>query len=301
MSKKVLCIVCLCAIASLVSAQGQNPNGALQKQIKRIGQVVTAAIEKSPNIDAVKNNHTIEFDIAETIYHNDFSVGTYDALLGCKSYPLHEHWLLVSNTCLKVSDGDLFDVGDHKYIERVRVKQAPKDLGKFQIFQEGNVMLINTSKNFPAPYIKVLGFSTPQQLFALSGKNTFKINSSRFGWDAIRTRQLEQGSLVNDTFKLSEVPADLSGMFTDPLFLVTPDKNEYLTAYNNAGVDYALQISLDDILHTWDGRKSDTWTSLSDADIAFIKATISKQDPKAWQSVSKRLFVDDPATPYYSK
>lgn len=270
-----------------------------QKLEQAVSSKASAAVPT--NKDAIKGNLRVDFPISEYFYDGlrDQDNGPFDADIACKAYALDEHWLILSGTCMRYYDsGDIREVGDHEYIERhgrtfrENINHAEND----------NVMLIwNSTGGFKAPFVNVLATDSPNQLFTLSANHTVKINTARHGRNAIRTRKLKTGSVSGKYFKLDESWTDLSGTATDPLFLISQNGNEFLAGYNNGIISYALQMTIDDIFHTFDGQTSDEWFSLSKEDLNFIKRIVQQERPKDWARIKNRLFFNTTDKPFFTK
>lgn len=270
-------------------------NDALERKVTK---QVKAAI--TPNKGAVEKNLRIDFEISEYFYDERYEQdnGPYRADIACKAYALDSHWLILSGTCMRYSSGDIREPGDHEFIKRHgRVVK-----NHINYAQNANVMLIWTNENkYAAPFVNVLATSSPNQLFTLSANHTIKINTARFGKDAVRNRTLKTGSVNGNRFQLNEGLSDLSGTATDPLFLISPEENEFLAAYNNGNLSYALQMTLDDFLNTFDGEPSKDWFSLTKNDLEFIKQTVQANRPNDWNRIKQRLFFNNTQAPFFSK
>lgn len=255
----------------------------------------------STNKGAIEKNLRVNFAISESFYDHkrNQNNGPFDADIACKAYALDSHWLILSGTCMRYDEeGDVREAGDHEYIERH--SRTFRTHYNYEI--SDNVMLMWTdNSSYEAPFVKVLATTSPNQLFTLSADHTIKINTARFGQNAVKTRKLKTGSVSGNYFKLDESWSDLSGTATDPLFLIAPDGNEFLAGYNNGYIIYALQMTLNDILNTFDGRPSDEWFSLTEGDLSFIKAVVQEKRPQDWARIRTRLFLNTTNQPYFSK
>lgn len=264
---------------------------------QKVEEQVKVAV--TPNKGAIEKNLRIDFEIAESFYDEryDQNNGPYRADIACKAYALDAHWLILSGTCMRYSSGDILEPGDHEFIERYG--RVIKD--KIKYSYNDNVMLIWTNENkYEAPFVNVLATSSPVQLFTLSANHKIKINTARLGTDAVRNRTLKTGSINGNRFQLNEGLSDLSGTATDPLFLISPEENEFLAAYNNGEISYALQMRSDDILKTFDGLTSKDWFSLNKKDLEFIKVTVQANRPNDWNKIKQRLFFDNTKVPFFS-
>lgn len=256
-----------------------------------------------PNEGAIEQNKVVHFFIKEHLSDDNFEYGTFEADIFCKAYPLDVHWLVVADTCLNVSDEDIFSKGDHNSIQRQRVEESLKNAGTRSIYRNGNLMLIRLNEGaYTAPYVHLLAVDSPAKLFALGRTNEIKINTSRLTLfkDHIRSRTFKTDSADGDFFQLDEGKFDLSGTATDPLFVISAkEKHEVLAAYNQGEITYALQISENDIFHTSTTNPSPDWQTLTQNDLEFVKQTISKQEPAAWDRVKKRLFFNNMQKPFF--
>lgn len=270
-------------------------NTALEQKVEA---QVNAAI--TPNKGAINKNLRVDLEISEYFYDEryDQNNGPYRADIACKAYALDAHWLILAGTCMRYSSGDIREPGDHEFIERHgRVVHT-----NINYAENGNVMLIWTKENkYTAPFVNVLATSSPTQLFTLRSNHTVKIHTARFGSDSVKNRTLKTGSVKGKFFQLDERLRDLSGTATDPLFLISLQENEFLAAYNNGELEYALQMSAKDILNTFDGKPSKDWFTLNKNDLEFIKATVQANRPNDWNQIKQRLFFNNTQTPYFSK
>lgn len=270
-------------------------------------QAVQAAVKKSltNNAGAIKNNKRVDFVIDESFYDErlDQNNGPFRVDLACKAYALDTHWLLLAGTCMRYyTEGDIRAVGDHEYMERHgrTIKSASPSMDGYA--ENGSVMLLWSAKaQYAAPFVNVLATASPNNLFALTANHTVKINTARFGTDAVKKRKLLTNSVKNNTFKLDEGATDLSGTATDPLFMISANGNEFLAAYNNGTISYAYNMTFDDAFHTFDGQPSDIWYSLTKEDLNFIKSTVTQHRPSDWARIKNRLFFNQTVTPYFTK
>ncbi|MDD6153844.1 MAG: hypothetical protein PUC11_07885 [Elusimicrobia bacterium] len=260
---------------------------------------VNAAV--ATNKGAITKNLRVDFAISEEFYDLDKKQyhGPFDADIACKAYALDAHWLILSGTCMRYDEeGDIFEPGDHEYMWR-----GHRTFRKhYNHAENGHVMLMWTDKPvYNAPFVNVLATLSPRPLFTLSATHTIKINTARYGSNAVRTRKLKTGSVYGNYFKLDEDWTDLSGTATDPLFVISPEGNEFLAAYNNGYIGYALQMTGDDIFHTFDGRISDKWFALHKVDLDFIKKTVQEKRPQDWARIRTRLFLNTTDKPFFSE
>lgn len=288
--------------------QAQAGESALFEKITHKVAVAAQKQKTKPtNAGAIKQNYRVDFNFSEKFRFSstDIERGPFEADMACKAYALDSHWLILAGTCMNYFNGDIFELGDHEYIERYGRKINRTHVGSFEL-NPGNyaknkgVMLIwDQNANFAGPYVNVLATNTPKQLFVLNANHTIKIHTARFGLDAVRERSLKPHSVQDNTFQLREGRSDLSGTATDPLFLVSARGNEFLAAYNAGTISYALQMSLDDITHTFDGKPSPNWYTLSANDLQFIKKTVQQHRPKDWARIKGRLFFNQTSVPFF--
>ena len=268
------------------------------------------------NSGVIDQNQRVDLDIQEsfTDTHTHQNFGPYDAQIGCKAYVLDSYWLVVAGTCMRYDNGAIFESGDQAYMKRYGrkvtglvssfkenpVKRVFTGLDASHHAENGNIMLIwSHTPAFFGPYVNILATSSPENLFTLSANHTIKINTARGGTNSTPTRTLKSGSIKGRTFELDEGWSDLSGTATDPLFLINPARNEFLSAYNNGYVHYALQMRLDDVTNSSSGGTSPRWYTLSQQDLHFIRDTIQKQRPGDWARIKGRLFFNQTNTPYF--
>lgn len=259
------------------------------------------------NKGASSKNLRVDFKITEKFYDNnmDQDNGPFEADIACKAYALDAHWLLLAGTCMNYSTESIRELDDHVYMERhdrkiLSAYTGSIDLNVKKYTRNERIMLIwNDIANFKGPYVNVLATNSPTQLFGLSASHTVMINTSRLGTDALRERSFKSSSIKGNTFKLDEGLTSLSGTATDPLFLFSKQGNEFLAAYNQGEISYALQITFNDIVNTFDGKPSDTWYSLTKEDLIFIKDTVNMYRPKDWSRIKGRLFFNGTETPFF--
>nr|QGT50617.1 hypothetical protein Elusimicrob1349_0870 [uncultured Elusimicrobia bacterium] len=290
MNKTLTCAGMLLLLANPLLA---TPHSSLSDAVNH---KVNATIPQ--NKDAIKHNLRVNFSISEYFYDErlDQDNGPFDADIACKAYALDTNWLILSGTCMRYDQNDIREEGDHEYLDRH--DRTVRNISNHA--ENNNIMLIWTpTPQYKAPFVNVLATTSPAQLFTLSANHTVKINTARYGKDAVRTRKLKTNSIKGNIFKLDEGWTDLSGTATDPLFLISPAGNEFLAGYNNGNISYALQMTLDDILNTYDGQTSDEWFALTKSDLEFIKATVLAKRPKDWSRIKSRLFLDKTDKPYF--
>lgn len=318
--KKIIAFLFLSALGTL-SLQASDLPVTLSKKLSR--KIASALKEHS----AIRANLRIDFQISEFLYKpNAFSgssqfkfdmseIGPYKADLACKAYVLDSHWLIVSGTCMRPSNEKInfFDLVYSKRKDRQIL--SPFEISGFpipdaipaqNIAYNRNIMLLWTDnkqlvsflKKIPA--VNVLAVRSAKNLFALSAASTFKVNTARFGLDAIRERTLKADSYDNNYFQLNEGLLDLSATATDPLFLVSKTGKEFLVGFNNGLLSYTLQITQNDIWETFDGKPSADFFPLTLEDLNFIKSTVLNIRPQDWISIQPRLFYNQTKTPYFN-
>ena len=321
--KKLFALVCLSLLGVTVAV-------AAEKQASKadVSAAVNAKVARAlqNNHDAITKNLRVDFRITEYVsrYAEDGVVfaedgepqngrikkGPYKATLACKAYALDSNWLLLAGTCMRYST-DPVQVYETTYHEREGRKiDSNFKVGDYAIpaknyVYNDDVMLLwtadpNTVKFLSKlPKVNVLAISEIRQLFALNDRNTIKINTARLGTNAIRERKLKTNSFRGNLFQLEEGFTDLSGTATDPLFLITPAGREFLVGYNNGQLNYALQITFDDTLNTFNGETSKEYFALNLDDLNFIKKTVLEKRPGDWKRIKNRLFLDQTETPYF--
>ena len=293
MNKTWICAGLLLLLTCPLFANTNTKIGAVVN--KKVNAVVMA------NKGAINENLRVDFAIAEFFYDSRLhqNNGPFDADISCKAYALDSHWLILSGTCMRYDEeGDIRESGDHEYMER----HGRTFRRHYNYAENSNVMLMWSAKpRYNAPFVKVLATTSPSRLFTLSANHTIKINTSRFGKNAVKTRKLKTGSVSGNHFKLDEGWFDLSGTATDPLFVIAPNGNEFLAGYNNGYISYALQMTIDDILNTSNREPSNDWFSLTKEDLNFIKKTVQAKRPQDWARIRARLFLNTTNQPYFSK
>ena len=265
-------------------------------------KIQEALLQLPSNAGAIKRNRVVHFQVQEAVYNINTNAfyGDYRADIFCKAYALDVHWLITSASCLRIYQGDLWRVNDHRYLERERTSTlvASERTGHFA--QNNNLVLIWTTgeKTYNGPFVNILATSSPSQLAALPAGYTLKINTARFGLDGVRTRSISLGSIQGNQFELEESLLNLSGTATDPLFAVSKDGREFLTGYNNGINSYSLLTSADASLRTSSGLSSSSWFSLGERDLEFIQQTVQTNRPQDWQTIKTRLFFNQTQAPY---
>lgn len=301
MYKLIMLLTCVFMVGVLPATAGTNELGTqITKQIVK---------SKPSNKGASEENFRVDFTISEKFFDENMNQdnGPFKANIACKAYALDAHWLLLAGTCMDYSKEDIRMLGDHVYMERHsrkvhRAVVSGKSLAPNQFARNNQVMLIWTDNLiFQGPYINVLATEDITHLAVLSLKNTLKIHTARFGVDKLRERHLKTPlEEYGNTFKLKEGITDLSGTATDPLFIYShTNGNEFLAAYNKGMLGYALQMTIDDSINTYTGHKSDTWYSLTKADLEFIKQTVQQHRPEDWFRIKNRLFFNQMNTPFF--
>ena len=283
---------CLFSVSALAT-----DTATLTKQVQRAAQV-----HLTPNVGAIKNNSRLDFYITERLDYPGRTVyGPYRADLACKSYALDSHWLIVAGTCMRVDNSDIWEYGDSQLITRFDREVFQKNGTEFTTFKNNaRVMLVwSDQAQYRGPFVNVLAVSSPKQLVALEKTHTVKINTARYGRDGVRTREFDTTSAHGNYFKLDESWTQLSGTATDPLFLIAPNENEFLAGYNDGYVHYNYLRSLNDLIFPNDGLPSDTWYSLTQEDLHFIRHTVREKRPQDWERIKARLFYETTSAPYF--
>lgn len=293
--KYILSLVYFCLFSVSVLA---TDTATLTKHVQRAAQICP-----TPNAGAIKNNSRLNFYIMEYLdYKNRNVYGPYQADISCKSYALDAHWLIIAGTCMRKDNADVWEPGDHKLITRFDREVFQQDGTTFTTFKNNShVMLVWSDRpQYKAPFVNVLAVSSPKQLFALEKTHAVKINTARYGRDGVRTRKFDTQSVRGNYFKLDESWTQLSGTATDPLFLISPNENEFLAGYNDGYLHYNYLRSLNDFIFPYDGSLSDTWYSLTHEDLNFIRYTVQKNRPQDWKRIKTRLFYETTYTPYFN-
>ena len=288
--KKVVSAIMLLLTASVCALASQS-NKTLEMQVAK---AVVNATALATNAGAIDENITVEFGVKD--FFGEAVSPSYG--VGCKAYALDKNWLLIAGTC-----ADPMDTYDEL---RGRMTPTSHEIYSYNknvsLDYNHRVMLVWTDGAAPlkAPFIKVLATSTPKQLFTLNATHTVKINTSRWGTNAVRERNLKTGSITTkgdkQYFQLEN--KGMSGTATDPLFLIAPDSNEFLAGYNAGIVDYTSHPYG---WHPWEGTRSDNWYTLTLEDLEFIKNTVQTNRPQDWNAIRTRLFYNNTDKPYFNK
>ncbi len=288
--KKVVSVVMLLLTASVCALASQS-NKALEMQVAK---AVVNATAPTTNTGAIDKNITKEFGVRD--FFGEAIGPSYG--VGCKAYALGSNWLLIAGTCADPMDtyGELsgwMTPTSHEIYSYDKNVHLDYNHRVMLVWADGAAQL-------KAPFIKVLATSTPKQLFTLSATHTVKINTSRWGTNAVRERKLKTGSITTkgdkQYFQLES--KGMSGTATDPLFLIAPDSNEFLAAYNAGVVDYTSHPYG---WHPWEGYRSDSWYTITLEDLEFIKETVQANRPQDWNAIRTRLFYNTTDKPYFTK
>ncbi len=292
MKKIIITFVFIIIGTFLAFAQGNT------ELTNRVQRAVQSGIV---NAGAEKNNLTLYFLLKETVRHeNTGSEGTFHAEYHCKAYALDEHWYILAGTCGNSVQADVGHNDKDEYTRRGLTLLA-EDGTELNYTKNKHLMLLHEEKFIPGVYINVLATSSPVQLFTLTAeKYTAVINTSRFGLNKVLTRELKPKSILGDSFELNESVFDLSGTATDPLFLIGPNGNTFLAAYNKAPLVYYFYDHPGQVRGDLDaaGDRSARWFSLTKEDLQFIKDSL-KNYPVDWKRIKNRLFLDQTQTPYF--
>lgn len=291
--KSIITFVSLLLLGHTYCA-AQN-NTSLKDKVQKATQaaVVNAGVEE--------NNHTLDFLLEESVRNVvNGAEGTYHAEYHCKAYTLDEHWYILAGTCGNSVNGDIGHHDRDNYT-RHHLKLLTYSGQDITYYKNEHILLIRDEKHLPGLYVNVLATSTPETLFSLTAKDyTAKINTSRFGFNAVRTRELKPKTIHDGVFSLRKGLLDLNGTATDPLFLIAPDQNTYLAGYNAAPMFYYFYDHPGQVRGDLSpkGIRSNTWFSLTKADLEFIKSTVKKY-PEDWKRIKQRLFLDQTETPFF--
>ena len=297
--KKVLTLVSFVFFATAFANAQQSK---LQEVVKQAIQ--QAATNVSSNAGVEERNGVLQFTLSESVVNDATGAsGTYHADYRCKVYALDQNWYIAAGTCGKSYAKGRVHENDNEYdsYSRHGLKLYYTDGTAVEYKKNDHVTLIRKiegQSDLSAPYVNVLA-TTPQKLLTLTGEGyTLKINTSRYGLDAIRSREIRPKSIDGNTFSLREGMFDLSGSATDPLFAIAPNDNVFLAASNNSEMTYAFYDS-DKIPHFDEahGDHFNKWFSLTEDDLKFIKQTVSAYEGD-WDRIKTRLFLDQTETPY---
>lgn len=308
--KKLLTVIsAVFFMATLATAQ----KGRLEEQVVRTVEnarnnpQVQAPVAEPSNAGMEKTSYVVDFEIQESVYDGD-NDATYKADYRCKAYKLDEHWIILAGTCGNSVNSDIAEDGDHTYLKRhgfkfVQAYWAGRAVSPFVYKKNDHVMLLRTGDGFTlkAPYVKILATSAPQNLFSLTAGKDYDavINTSRFGLNAARTRTLKPKTIQGDQFELRKGFLGLSGSATDPMFIRDTQGEVFIAAYNVASMRYYFKDHPFQVRGSTepDGDYSNTWFSLTEDDLKFIKETVSAY-PGDWERIKNRLFLNQTETPY---
>ena len=288
MKKLIITIGILACMAVFCGAD------TLQEDLRaRLEKLLVQVQYPSNNSGSINKNTVVSFRV------QDFygTRASEKMPLNCKAYPVAPHWLLVAGTCAKAQQG--YTAGG--LVLTVTQHLLTPDEPGVSFSHNERVMLVWSDRyNFTGPFVNILATQSAKQLFTLSAFNAVKINTARWGKNAIKTRHLKAGSVTanaeNKTlFRLRETISDLSGTATDPLFLIGRESphNEFLAAYNNGVLNYVQYPRY------LAGEPSRDWYNLQRDDLDFIKNTVLKNRPADWAQIKTRLFYNDIKTPYF--
>ena len=324
--KKILTAVSLISLAAVCSFAA-DVKAELQEQISKTFATSAPAIT---NQGASAQNLSVFFKIYKGHLGRDYYsdghaedvvlVSDNSISVNCKAYALDEHTLVLAAPCAKAMAFDGFERGEDEdpiiysawlcstvnckvrensqFLGYISEYGIMKDSGESFAYNDRIMVIWNTLLPLSGPYTNVLGVSSPQQLFALTSNHTVKINTSRFGKDAVKDRTLKANSVHKNSFQLDESGTDLSGMSTDPLFLVNTSHSEFLAGYNAAKLKRVSGL-FSPMYSDTEGQKSNLWYGLTKADIELIGNSIQKYAPKSWAAVSGRLFYNQTDKPYF--
>ena len=299
MKKLITFLLCLTILPALLHAM---PAALLASKVQ---QAVLQATLPPSNNGALENNLRLDFFIRESLWHASLEqmLGPYLADLSCKAYALDEHWLIIAGTCMRMAQGDIWQKGDQHYLSRLHRSVFHLDSTLFSNYANNKrVMLVWSDKPlYRAPFVHVLAVSSPAVLAELEENNhQVIIHTARLGRNVSRQRTLEKTSFKENFFKLKESRFNLSGTATDPLFLVSQTKREFLAGYNNGYLRYYYLTDVNSLVNKYDGLPSDTWYHLQKQDLQFIQKTVLKRRPQDWPRIKKRLFYNTTSIPFFA-
>ena len=242
--------------------------------------------------------HTARYRQLET-------VETYPSQAGCKAYVLDEHWVMAGATCLwngrhtveftdksgKFATGLVEPNTEKKnlFINGTAITWKNNLFVQPHAQQAPHVILVRVPESTSLgkhlkkwPKINILAFekNTPQDL-VLWPNGHFYINTARFGLNVNRQRTIQK--VENGTVTLQDRSGDLSGVSTDPLAYIQNGQLHWVGV--NQGI---TKLYYGNLANDWDGQTSNDYFYFTKDDADFIKNTISKYDPAAWQRIEKR-------------
>ncbi|MBR4592939.1 MAG: hypothetical protein IKO35_07005 [Elusimicrobiaceae bacterium] len=258
--------------------------------------------EVTPNKGAINQPQEMNF---LTVYHassvdisqwadihyprqNDCNCG-YVLYTHCKAYALDSHWLIASANCINPDRKAYKRFQENERYDDVRIETSLANR-HFNFVSNERVTLIyvkpeyeQTEKGFSAPFANVLAFDNPQAVHFLNANNTFAFHTDHvLGISSVRHRALQLGSVHNNTLNLRNKLTDLSAEALDPLFLITPQENEFLLGFNQGNVNSARGTYED----------SNSFYTLTAEDLRFIRQMVNKYRPQDWPHISQRLFLN---------
>ncbi len=278
-------------LGSILCGEAEASADELAARIDRGVERALRIVKTDNNRGAMKNHQTVKFRVWD--YEHLTTHSQYVAYeIGCKAYVLDSHWLIVNSTCIqaqnKLATNPLFHVDGHTLVP----------LQEGMAWEEGLriSLLWHPKPIYTGPFVKVLATFSPERLVALAHEGyELWINTSRLGLDFIRRRDVLASSILGNLFHLDQNTFQLKGAALDPLFVISPEQNEFMVAYNAGYITYKASLRI----RSWQEHKSSTWYNLDKYDLEFIKKTVLQHRPQDWPRIKQRLFYNQTRTPYF--
>ena len=321
MNKKILAVCTLVTASFPVLAQGplQLPKhwqetiqqkvsvSEFNNSINLLGESLLLAIPVTKQYFP-KYSEGTEIPYYETAHYRELegTVDTYPSTTGCKAYALDDHWVMAGGTCLwngrHTVDFTPSSATEVFYTGLVALDPTKENLkingGKISwknnLFIQPrehkvpHVILVRVPENTAPAWllkkkakINILAFknSTPTDLQG----GYFYINSARFGLNGTHKRTLQSNQTTLGIVTIEDNFGSISGVSTDPLAYIKNGQMRWIGV--NQGI---TELRYGNLAGDWDGKPSNEYFYFNEEDANFIKDTISKHDPAAWQRIEER-------------
>ena len=278
----------------------EHAMGSLEKPLLLTIPVTKQFFSKNDMANFINYANTAEFRKLD-------KTETYPSTAGCKAFVLDEHWVIAGGTCLwngrhtieftdksgkfatglvepdatrknvKIDghsialDNNLFVQPHETKVPHVILVRVPASSGLYKQLQRW-------------PKVNILAFDKSSPTTLKNG--TFYINTARFGLNTVRKRSLSSKT-KSTSIVLQDKKGELSGVSTDPLMYLQKGKLYWIGV--NEGI---TNLRYNNLLGDWDGEISNSYFSFNTQDMTFIKDTISKVDPTAWERIVKRNGIE---------
>lgn len=252
-----------------------------------------------------KNHPLAQVDFANAQeFRTTLGIETYHATVGCKAYVIDEHWVMAGATCLWNARQEIYYHGKTQATGLVEPDmQSSLKINGEEIKMEGNfftqpsftllphVILVRIPENtrlskqikelHKVRLLAFLGSKTPRNL----AQGKFYINSSRFGINAVRERELgelQPSDSFNSTVTVQDKWTHYAGLSTDPIFFVK-DFQVFWFGVND-GATWAFPDK------KWDGQSSNAYYYFNLSDMNFIENVLKENDPLAFKRVKRLIY-----------